>query len=64
MTAPLRDLIAALALIALGAAGVLSTLAFPERAAAWPRWMWGALIAFSLVLLVDAAKGLRRRRGR
>lgn len=61
MNAPLRDLVAALLLIALGVAGVLSTLEFPDRAAAWPRWMWGALVVFSLVLLIDAVKALRRR---
>jgi hypothetical protein len=61
MNAPLRDLIAALLLIVLGIAGILSTFDFPDRAAAWPRWMWGALVAFSLLLLIDAAKGLRRR---
>lgn len=62
MNASLRDLVAALLLIALGVAGILSTLEFPARAAAWPLWMWSALVVFSLVLLIDAVKGLRRRR--
>lgn len=62
VNAPLRDLVAALLLIALGAAGIVSTLDFPDRAAAWPLWMWSALVVFSLVLLIDAVKALWRRR--
>lgn len=62
MSEPLRDLISAILLTALGVVGFVSTYDFADRAAAWPRWMWGALVVFSLMLLLEAANAWRRGR--
>lgn len=48
------DGIAALVLIALAGLGFAETAGYPERAAIWPRWMLYALLALSLVLLLQA----------
>ncbi|WP_366655474.1 hypothetical protein [Fodinicurvata sp. EGI_FJ10296] len=48
------DIISALILLAISGYGVGESLTFPSRAAAWPLWMWGALLVSSLGLLVQA----------
>lgn len=59
----LRDAGAALVLIGVGAAGFIYSLGLPERAAAWPLWMWGLLILLSLLLLAGSCRGLLGARG-
>lgn len=48
------DGIAALVLIALAGFGFYETATYPERAAIWPRWMLYALLALSVVLLLQS----------
>lgn len=48
------DIISALILLAISGYGVGESLTFPSRAAAWPLWMWGALLVSSLGLLLQA----------
>jgi len=55
-----QDVISAVVFLTISIVGFIATLGFPERAAAWPQWMFGLLGLFSLVLLVI---GLRRRNG-
>lgn len=52
-----RDAISAVILIGLGVLGLVEALSFPARAAAWPMWMFGLLIAFSLLLLIRSLRG-------
>lgn len=52
-----RDAVSALVLIAVGAVAILEAADYPDRAAAWPIWMWGLLIAFSVLLLVRSLVG-------
>lgn len=59
----LRDGLSATAFIILGGYGLVEARQFDDRAAAWPLWMFGALVAFSLIVLVDAIRRwLRERR--
>lgn len=48
------DAIAAVVLIILGVLGWIEASGYPEQAGVWPKWMLGALIALSVVLLVQS----------
>ncbi|WP_439578839.1 hypothetical protein [Elioraea sp.] len=48
------DSVAALVLITLAGLGFAETAQYPERAAIWPRWMLYALLALSIVLLLQS----------
>lgn len=48
------DGIAAIVLIVLGVLGFLEVRNYPEQAGIWPKWMLGALIVLSLILLVQS----------
>ena len=48
------DGVAAHVLIGLAGLGFYETAGYPERAAIWPRWMLHALLALSIVLLVQS----------
>ncbi|MBC8158302.1 MAG: tripartite tricarboxylate transporter TctB family protein [Alphaproteobacteria bacterium] len=51
-----RDSVSALVIMAVSAVGVYSTFEFPQRAAAWPLYMWGLLAALSMVLLINSLR--------
>ncbi|MBL6929156.1 MAG: tripartite tricarboxylate transporter TctB family protein [Rhodospirillales bacterium] len=51
-----RDSVSALVIMAVSAGGVYSTFEFPQRAAAWPLYMWGLLAAFSVLLLFNSLR--------
>lgn len=59
----LRDAAAALVLIGVGAAGFIYSLNLPDRAGAWPLWIWGLLILLSLILLAVSCRGFLGARG-
>lgn len=48
------DGVAALVLIGLAGLGFYEIAGYPERAAIWPRWMLYALLALSIVLLLQS----------
>ena len=70
-----RDAFSSIVILAICAAGISKTVQYPDRAAAWPLWMWGLLAFLSCVLLfnslrapagaarVDAGSGSRDRPG-
>jgi len=58
-----RDAFASIVILVICAGGLSQTVQYPDRAAAWPLWMWGLLAFLSCVLLfnslrapIDAAK--------
>jgi putative tricarboxylic transport membrane protein len=51
-----RDAGSALAIMAISAIGAYTTFDFPQRAAAWPLYMWGLLAALSVVLLINSLR--------
>lgn len=55
------DAIAAVVLIILGVLGWIEAGTYPEQAGIWPKWMLGALIALSAILLVQSLLKARRR---
>lgn len=48
------DAIAAVILIVLGLLGWIEADSYPEQAGVWPKWMLGALIVLSVILLVQS----------
>ncbi|MBL6945746.1 MAG: tripartite tricarboxylate transporter TctB family protein [Rhodospirillales bacterium] len=51
-----RDSVSALVIMAVSTGGIYSAFDFPQRAAAWPLYMWGLLAAFSVLLLVNSLR--------
>ena len=51
-----RDAISSIVILAVCAVGILQTTEYPDRAAAWPLWMWGLLAACSVALLFNSLR--------
>ncbi len=57
-----RDGVAAIVLLILGVLGWIEVSGYPTRAAIWPKWMLGGLIALSLILLFQSIAAQRKKK--
>ena len=51
-----RDAFSSVVILMICAVGVSQTVQYPDRAAAWPLWMWGLLAFLSCVLLFNSLR--------
>ena len=51
-----RDAISSLVIMVVCAIGVSQTVDYPDRAAAWPLWMWSLLALLSVALLFNSLR--------
>lgn len=51
-----RDAFSSLVILVICAVGVSQTVQYPDRAAAWPLWMWSLLAFLSCVLLFNSLR--------
>lgn len=51
-----RDAFSSIVILVICALGVSQTVQYPDRAAAWPLWMWGLLAFLSCVLLFNSLR--------
>ena len=51
-----RDAFSSIVILLICAGGISQTVQYPDRASAWPLWMWGLLVFLSCVLLFNSLR--------